>query len=91
MPPNSDPGATVEAEIVLPAHLHARPASQLVQAAARFSATIDIEYNGRVANARSILTVMSLNATAGTTITLRATGPDAPAAVSALTALLSES
>ena len=77
-----------EIAVVLPAHLHARPAGQVVQAAARFQADVEIEYAGKVANARGVLAVMALGATAGTTVTLRATGPDAAEAVDAVAAVL---
>ncbi|GAA4684975.1 HPr family phosphocarrier protein [Phytohabitans rumicis] len=77
-----------ETAVVLPAHLHARPAGQVVQAAARFQAEIEIEYGDRVANARGVLAVMSLGATAGSTVTLRATGPDAAAALDAVAGVL---
>lgn len=79
-----------EIAVVLPAHLHARPAGQVVQAAARFQAEVQIEYAGKVANARGVLAVMALGATAGTTVTLRATGPDAAEAVDAVVAVLTE-
>jgi phosphocarrier protein HPr len=77
-----------ETAVVLEAHLHARPAGQVVQAAARFQAEVEIEYEGRVANARGVLAVMALGATAGRTVTLRATGPDAAEAVDAVAAVL---
>jgi phosphocarrier protein HPr len=81
-------GPREERAVVLPAHLHARPAGQVVQAAARFQAQIEIEYGDRVANARGVLAVMALGATAGTTVTLRATGADADAALDAVAAAL---
>lgn len=80
--------ANSEASVVLPAHLHARPAGQVVQAAARFQAQVEIEYGDRVANARGVLAVMGLGATAGATVTLRATGTDAAEAVEAVAAVL---
>jgi phosphocarrier protein HPr len=80
--------ASSERAVVLPAHLHARPAGQVVQAAARFQAKIEIEYGDRVASARSILAVITLGATAGTTVTLRAAGADADAALDAVAAAL---
>jgi phosphotransferase system HPr (HPr) family protein len=86
MPPNSD---TAEATVVLPAHLHARPAGALAQTAARFHSTIEITHNGKTANPTGILAVMSLGATAGTTITIRANGTDADRAITEITQLLS--
>lgn len=80
--------ASSELSIVLPAHLHARPAGALVQAAARFSSTVEISYGDKTANARGVLAVMALGALAGATVRLRAVGDDADEAVTALAKLL---
>ena len=40
--------------------IHARPATLLVQAASKFQSTIELEYNGRKVNLKSIMGVMSL-------------------------------
>jgi phosphotransferase system HPr (HPr) family protein len=77
-----------EATVTLPAHLHARPAGQLAQAAARFESAITLEHAGRTANPTGILAVMALGATAGTTVTIRAEGPDAETAVNTLAEVL---
>jgi phosphotransferase system HPr (HPr) family protein len=79
-----------EATVVLPADLHARPAGKVVQAAARFAAPVEIAYGDKVANARGVLAVMALGATAGTTVIVRSTGADAGAAVDAVAAVLAE-
>lgn len=68
--------------------LHARPAAIFVRTASQFSSEITISSEGKQANAKSILGVLSLGATKGTTITLRATGSDEEAAVAALAGLL---
>ncbi|HEY2948193.1 MAG TPA: HPr family phosphocarrier protein [Micromonosporaceae bacterium] len=80
--------ASSEARVVLPVHLHARPAGQVVQAATRFTSEIEISYGERTVSARGVLGVMALGATAGTTVVLRATGDDAAEAVTALAAML---
>jgi phosphotransferase system HPr (HPr) family protein len=82
------PGTRHEAQVVLPANLHARPAGQLARAAAGFSSTIEMDYDGRTINPTGVLGVMGLGATAGKTVTVRATGPDAREAVAALTEIL---
>ena len=81
--------ASSEATVVLPADLHARPAGALVRAAAGFTSTVEILFGGRRVSARSVLGVMGLNARAGATIQVSATGDDADAAVRAVVALLS--
>lgn len=88
--PASSETAVVTASVVLPAHLHARPAGKLVTAAAGFRSNIEIMYGDKVVNGRGVLAVLSLGATAGTTVVVRATGPDADEAVAALAALLAE-
>ncbi|MEU0552771.1 HPr family phosphocarrier protein [Dactylosporangium sp. NPDC006015] len=82
--------ASSEATVVLPADLHARPAGALVRAAAGFTSTVEITAGERRVNARSVLGVMGLNARAGSSVVVSATGADAADAVSALAALLAE-
>jgi phosphotransferase system HPr (HPr) family protein len=84
MSPSSDAHTTV----VLPANLHARPAGKLAQAAAQFTSTIRIEHAGRAINPTGVLSVMSLGATAGATVTITAQGPDADNAVASLAHIL---
>lgn len=89
MSPSSESTATVhEASVVLPAHLHARPAGQVARAAAGFTSTLHLEHAGRSVNPAGVLAVMGLAATAGSTVTVRAVGPDAEAAVAALAEIL---
>lgn len=64
--------------------LHARPASKLVAAVAKYAATVTV--NG--ANATSLLSVMGLGAVAGNELTFRGTGPQANEAVAAAVALV---
>lgn len=69
--------------------LHARPAALFVQTAARFKDTrIDVVKDGTVRNAKSILNVLGLGVSQGTTIIVRAEGPDAEAALAALSDLV---
>jgi phosphotransferase system HPr (HPr) family protein len=79
-----------ETTVVLPVDLHARPAGKVVRAAATFAARVEIAYGGKVADARGVLAVMGLGATAGSTVTVRSTGDDAEQAVGAVAAVLAE-
>lgn len=81
--------ASSEATVVLPADLHARPAGALVRAAAGFVSTVEIRFEGKQVSARSVLGVMGLNARAGSSVQVHASGADAEAAVSAVVSLLS--
>ena len=70
--------------------LHARPASLFVQTAKKFQSDIRVQHGEREANAKSILTVLTLGANRGAVLTLRAEGTDAEDALAALTALVEE-
>jgi len=64
--------------------LHARPAAEIVKTAARFKSEITIARDELEVNGKSIMGVMMLAAEFGTTIMLRADGPDAEEAVASL-------
>jgi len=68
--------------------LHARPAAVLVQAAARFKSKIKIIKDSQEVDGKSIMGLMTLAASAGSTITLVADGEDEAQAVQALEQLI---
>jgi phosphotransferase system HPr (HPr) family protein len=68
--------------------LHARPAGQLVRAAAAQGVRISLRSNGREADAASILQVLALGATGGTPVVVEASGEAAEHAVDAIADLL---
>jgi len=68
--------------------LHARPAAEIVETAARFKSDITIIRDDLEVNGKSIMGVMMLAAEFGSTILLRAEGADADAALDALAALV---
>ena len=68
--------------------LHNKQATYFVQKANEFTSSIYLESENRKMNAKSLLGIMSLGITTGSTVTLSATGADAEAAVTALEALL---
>lgn len=67
--------------------LHVLPAARLVRLAQRFTATIRIDYNGRVADAKSIMDVIALGAECGAEIVLTAEGHDAAKGIAAIRSL----
>ena len=69
--------------------LHARPATFFIQKANEFKSGIWVEKDERRVNAKSVLGVLSLGITKGTTITLLADGSDEKEAVAALSELVS--
>lgn len=68
--------------------LHARPAAEMVKAASRFKSDITISRDDLEVNGKSIMGVMMLAAEFGSSITLRANGDDADAALDALVSLV---
>jgi phosphotransferase system HPr (HPr) family protein len=56
--------------------------------ASSFAAEVEIAKGNQVINGKSILDLLTLGAGNGTTLTLRASGPDAEAAVEALARLI---
>jgi phosphocarrier protein HPr len=75
-------------EIVNKLGLHARAAVLLVQASARFEAKVTVGKDGQEVDGRSIMGVMMLAAEQGSHIEVTATGPDAQAALDAITELV---
>lgn len=67
--------------------IHARPAAEIVKVAAKFKSDVIVARDGLEVNGKSIMGVMMLAAECGSTVTLRADGPDAVEAVDALGAL----
>ncbi len=68
--------------------LHARPAGKLAQLAQSFTADVVIALDGQEVDAKSILDVLTLAASQGTVLELRASGTDAPEALDRLEALI---
>ena len=64
--------------------LHARPATFFIQKANSFKSSIWVEKEDRRVNAKSLLGVLSLGVTEGTTITLIADGADESVALKGL-------
>ena len=67
--------------------LHARAAAKLVSEASHFQSQMEVEKEGKRANAKSIMSIMMLAATHGTPVRLYASGPDEEEAMKALLAL----
>ncbi|MEW5991758.1 MAG: HPr family phosphocarrier protein [Chloroflexota bacterium] len=91
--PRSAPGPA-EGELIRtirianPSGLHARPAAELVERALEFEGDVTIVAGDRQANAISITQVLALGAVVGDEVTVRASGPDAEAAVAAILEVL---
>jgi phosphocarrier protein HPr len=77
-----------QATIVNQEGLHARPAARIVRLASTFESEVELAKDGLEVNGKSIMGVMMLAAECGSSITIRANGPDADAAVQALAELV---
>ena len=69
--------------------LHARPAAEFVKLAGTYSSEVTVVRDDLEVNGKSIMGMMMLAAEYGTTITIRANGTDAAAAVESLVGLVS--
>ena len=73
-------------DVVVPggSGLHARPATFLVEVARGFQSEVRVRHDARVANGKSLASLLGLGAEAGAPLTLLARGPDQDAALAAL-------
>src|SRR5699024_3045668 len=69
--------------------IHARPATILVQTATKFESDIELEYNSKKVNLKSIMGVMSLGVGKGAEVTIYADGKDDAEAIEAISETLS--
>lgn len=76
--------------ITNPVGLHARPASIFVQTSNKFNSDIQVEYESKTANAKSILQVLSLGVKKGEKISLKINGVDEVQALTTLKKLILE-
>jgi phosphocarrier protein len=70
--------------------LHARASAKFVQMVERFNADIWVTRGGETVGGTSIMGLMMLSAAPGTTIVVSAAGPEAQAALDAITALVAD-
>ena len=68
--------------------LHARASAKFVKMAAGFDAEVRVGKDGQMVDARSIMGLMMLAAGIGCSVDIEAEGPDADAALEALSALV---
>ena len=86
----STPTAHRTVQVVNPQGLHARPADLFVKTASQFEATIRVAKGNESVDGKSILSILTLAAEAGTQLEISATGHDADAALNALCGLVEQ-
>ena len=74
--------------VVNPLGLHARAAARFVHLATRFNSRVRVERESKVMDGKSIMGILLLAASRGTSLTITADGPDEQAAVEALAQLV---
>ncbi|MDF2065575.1 HPr family phosphocarrier protein [Bacillus sp. Cr_A10] len=68
--------------------LHARPSTLLVSAVTPFNSEVQLTYNGKSVNLKSIMGVMAQSITTGSVITISAEGEDAEELLSKVTEVI---
>ena len=74
----------IELVIQNPTGLHARPAKVLVNLAKQYQAEISLHYQAKRANAKSMVSVLTLGVVSGSAVTLQVNGADEDAALAEL-------
>jgi phosphocarrier protein HPr len=87
-PPAAETPLVREVAIVNKKGLHARASAKFVQMAEQFDASISVARGGETVGGTSIMGLMMLSASPGSTITITATGRQAAAAIEALCGLI---
>jgi phosphocarrier protein HPr len=71
-----------------PEGLHARPAADFVEAAILYKSHIELSYQNKKVNAKSMLGLLKLGIERGQSVVIRADGPDAETAIIELSRIL---
>jgi phosphocarrier protein len=82
------PSVRTTVTIVNKRGLHARASAKFVETAARFQSEVTVTKGDASVSGRSIMGLMMLAASLGSSVELVADGPDAPAAIQALVTLI---
>ena len=68
--------------------MHVRPAGPFAKVASRFDADVEVEKDGNSVSGKSIMALMTLEATCGTVLKVTASGPQAAEVLEELEALV---
>lgn len=74
--------------VIDPVGLHARPATVAVNAASKFKCEVNVSFNDRAVNMKSIMGVMSLGIPTQSEVTISCTGDDEEQAIVAIEEVL---
>ena len=84
--PSAISGDTVQVTLQPGAGMHARPATMFVETAKQFELSVEVRHGNRVADGKSMISLLRLGAAGGAELLIVADGPDAHAALEALRA-----
>ncbi len=79
---------TKELEVINQYGIHARPAALFAKTSSRFSADVVVERGGTCVSGKSIMGLMTLEASRGTKLKVTATGEDAEEVINELEKLI---
>ena len=68
--------------------MHVRPAGLFAKVASRYDANVEVEKDGNVVSGKSIMALMTLEATCGAVLKVTASGPQAAEVLDELEALI---
>ncbi|MGB6400004.1 MAG: HPr family phosphocarrier protein [Bradyrhizobium sp.] len=90
IPGPSVPAGAISRELLIinKRGLHARASAKFVQTVERFNAEVWVTRGGETVGGTSIMGLMMLSAAPGTTIVVSSIGPEAEAAITAISALV---
>jgi phosphocarrier protein HPr len=77
--------------VTLESGLHARPAAEFVKLAKGFASDLSLAVAERTGNCKSLISLLKLGASYGSTVVVTADGPDEAEALDALVAALTTS
>jgi phosphocarrier protein FPr len=81
---------SAELKITNTSGLHARPAAMLVNSAKQFQSTLSLIRGSNTANAKSVVSILSIEVQYADIVTLEASGADAQEAINKLSSLIQE-
>ena len=84
----ADGKITSELALVNRYEMHVRPAVLFAKVASRYDANVEVEKDGNVVSGKSIMALMTLEATCGTVLKVTASGPQANEVLDELEALV---
>lgn len=81
---------TCQLTIQNPTGFHARPATEWVKVASQYESSIQVQYEEKEVNGKSLLALIGLGLTKGSTFSIKVDGPDEIEAVKGLQQVLTD-